>query len=135
MKNNTQPHSVHLGGVDFPWTEIMRLASFGAAALLPGMVRMLEVNQAKVNEMRALIDAVEGAALPKRRGRPPQALLLEAPKVEAARGLHPRDKEHPKHEEWLRNVTVASRKHYQSMTPAQRVKWQKNIQAGRRRAA
>ena len=135
MKNNTQPHSVHLGGVEFPWTEIMRLASFGAAALLPGMVRMLEVNQAKVNEMRALIEAVEGAAFPKRRGRPPQTRLLEAPKAEGARRLHPRDKEHPKHEEWLRTISAAQKKLYRNMTPAQRAERNRKIQAGKRRAA
>jgi hypothetical protein len=50
----------------------MKWAQMGIAALIPGMVHMIELMQAEVNRMRGLLEGVQTAAdAPKKRGRPP----------------------------------------------------------------
>lgn len=115
----------------------------GVAAMLPGMVHMLELMLAAVNEMRALLgDAqVTGAAPPKRLGRPPlnrgrsgwpedpeerkaemkrrQAVAARKAGKLPAEPTHPRDPRHPGHDAWVKKLKAGQKKRWNSLTPAQ----------------
>jgi len=143
-------------------TEILHYAQMGKAALLPGMVKMLDLMQRQIDQLRAEINGasatprhVEGAT---KLGRPrrnveaikgrassgwpsdPEARSAEMRRrqevAEAKRRakLHPRNPEHPGHAAWVASIGKATRSRWKKMTVAERKERLAKMAAGQARS-
>jgi len=118
--------------------ETATYAQMGMAALLPGMVHMLDVLQRHVDEFRRELDQLQNGASVKLTNRAARAKSKQAkgwsddPAERSAemrrrmqvrlakKATHPRDPNHPGHEEWSKKVSAASKSRWKKMTVAQR---------------
>jgi hypothetical protein len=134
-------------------TENTTYAVMGVAALLPGMQFMIEQMQAKLDDMRAMLAGLQTGERP-RRGRPPGSAKAEGARsawagmtaeersIEMKRRfavrmakqtgkMHPRDPNHPKHQEFAAKVRKAQKRAWANLTPAQRKARLARMLAGR----
>ena len=118
-----------------------KYASFGKAALLPGMVHMLELMQAFVEELRDEL-AEDGA--PPRRGRPKKVRtvrqvrdedveVIEATALPTAEmpPSHPRHPDHPDHAKWKAKLRRNRKKAWVALSPKQQKERLAKMKAGR----
>lgn len=143
--------------------EILHYAKMGKAALLPGMVKMLDLMQRQIDEFRAELNGaessprrVEGAT---KRGRPRKnveslsgrglsgwpadpeerkkemARRRKVAKAKKSAKLHPRDAAHPDHEHWKEIMRKAQKARWKRLTPAQQREAQARMQEARSKKA
>jgi len=140
--------------------EIQQYARMGKAALLPGMMKMLDLMQRQIDELRAELNGAESR--PRRvegetkRGRPrkhveaiegrassgwpadPAARSAEMKRrIKVARAkknakLHPRDINHPDHAAWVARMKKVQNSFWKKLTVAERKARLEKMMAGRK---
>jgi len=130
-------------------------ARMGRAALIPGMQRAIEIMQRELDKMRLDLMGLEapekqpeskrknfGTILEKIRKQPsgwssdPEERKREmarrmAAHQKKAKGLHPRDADHPDHAKWLRKMRRVSKRTWEKLSPAERNERQNKMRAAR----
>jgi len=71
----------------------------------------IEVMQQRLEELRSRLNSA---------ARPPK--------------LHPSDPAHPHHKRWVKSISMARRRHWESLTPKERRAHLAKMQAGRKKA-
>jgi hypothetical protein len=138
--------------------DVTKYAHMGMAALLPGMMHMLDMMQRQIDEFRARLNGaqaqprrVEGAT---KLGRPrknveavegrassgwpadPEERRAEmrrrqaVAKAKRTAKLHPRDAAHPGHAAWVEKIGKVQRARWKKMTPRERNERLAKMQAG-----
>lgn len=137
-----------------PTDDLNRYAEMGLAALIPGMVRMVELMQQQLDAAKAQLAALQGRPASKRLGRPPgkaansgwagmtpeQRSAEMKRRIAVARGeAEPRRrrKAPPKSEAGSKQQKLSKHQKalWAGLTPAQRKRRLNRLAEGRRRAA
>jgi hypothetical protein len=127
-------------------------AQMGVAALLPGMQFMIDRMQAELDTMRTLLTGLQEDGGSVKRGRPAKsrvnhmgwpadpeerkAEMRRRMKVRAAKkATHPRDPNHPEHEQWVAKMSAATKKRWGKLSVRAKKERLARMQAGRKHNA
>jgi len=111
-------------------TDIQKYSRLGIAALLPGLVHAHENLGRQIEQLRNMLADLQ-AEHPKPKGKRhtvwsdlnaeqrsvemKRRRAVAQAKREAARKLHPRDSEHPKHAEWVQKMSAVTKKNWAAL--------------------
>ena len=131
-----------------------RYAAMGMAAMLPGLQYALELMQHQLDDFRAELARLQGGEAPRAKiGRPKgsankaksgwENMTAEERSAEmkrrqavakANKATHPRDPNHPGHDEWVANLRKIQLKHWNKQSPAQKEARIAAMEAGKKKA-